>query len=43
LFGFSRFVSTGGVSGTGFDYQVRDSAGTAHNQPIQWIAIGPVA
>lgn len=43
LFGFGRMVSTGTVSTTNFTYQVRNDAGGAESNPINWIAIGPVA
>jgi hypothetical protein len=42
-FGTSRYVSTGAVSTTGFQYQVRNQNNNAQNDTIQWIAIGPVA
>jgi hypothetical protein len=42
-FGIIRYVSTGAVSTTNFQYQVRNQNNNAQNDTIQWIAIGPVA
>jgi hypothetical protein len=43
LWGFTRIVSTTDVTTTSFNFQVRDQNGTAQANPIDWIAIGPVA
>lgn len=42
IFGFTRSVSTGTTSTTGFTYQVRGPSANEGNS-INWIAIGPVA
>jgi hypothetical protein len=42
IFGFTRSASTGTVSTTGFNYQVR-SPSTNEGNSVNWIAIGPVA